>query len=196
MYPFGLRIETQEELIARLCGYQLDGNGGYIHLDTGRQWDKAQGEAPWLAHIRAAPPPAPVALPTPPPPAPPPSPPPKPLPPPPPPPPPRKPDDHAAVTMRMLKVELGSWDCGACELVFEPGLLHFIPEEGRTPPGLDVGARLEFAIDGMIRLEIDKEKCVLCVTGYFTIWIDDYYDPFGRIGARGSRHLWTHLRLF
>ena len=42
--------------MARLFGYQLDGKGGYIHLGTGRRWDKAKGEAPWLAHIRAAPP--------------------------------------------------------------------------------------------------------------------------------------------
>ena len=92
------------------------------------------------------------------------------------------------VTIRMRKVELGTFSCGRCEVVFEEDRLYFWAEEGHEPPG--DGAAIIFEYSGLTRLDVDEKSSVLCVTGFFPHEIEpleQHYQPFSNDGSSASR---------
>ena len=96
--------------------------------------------------------------------------------------------DEPAISMQMRQVELGTFDCGACQVAFSETEIRFYPAEGHQPKGYEEEVLLE--MNSLTRIEIDKERGVLCVTGFFGYEIPGQYSSFTRDGAprRASTH--------
>ena len=80
------------------------------------------------------------------------------------------------VIMPMRKVDLGTFDCGACQVDFSEKAIRFFTTEGHHPHGVDEEIVLE--VSALVSIDIDKFRGVMCVTGFFGYDVPDHYSPF------------------
>ena len=82
--------------------------------------------------------------------------------------------DHPVVTLEMRRIQVGTFDCGACTLVFEKGSCQFFVAEGKVlPNGSSTADPVTLGFMNISRMDISKKRAVLIITGYFGI------DQFG-----------------
>ena len=80
------------------------------------------------------------------------------------------------VIMQMRQVELGTFNCGACEVAFSEKEIRFRPAAGHQPNGVVEEILLEMS--ALTRIDIDRQRGVMCVTGLFTYAVEGHYIPF------------------
>ena len=86
--------------------------------------------------------------------------------------------DDLVVTMQMKQVQLGTFDCGACEVAFSEKAIRFYTDEATRFQPHGYHEEIELEISALTRIEIDKEKSTLCVSGFFGYHVEGYYSPF------------------
>ena len=86
----------------------------------------------------------------------------------------------------MRRIQVGTFDCGACTLVFEPGKCSFFVEATKQlPNGGSVAEPITLDLMNMSRFDISKKRAMLCITGFFGIeQFGEHYQEYGQIGAR------------
>ena len=95
-----------------------------------------------------------------------------------------EPDETVVLSMR--KVELGTFDCGACQVAFTDERIHFFPENNPNPHDIE---EIVLEVPALTRMEVDKERSVLCVTGFFRCEIthpNGVFNSFCHHGALSS----------
>ena len=80
------------------------------------------------------------------------------------------------MTLQMRQVQLGTFDCGACQVDFSEKAIRFYTAEGHQPHGYE--EEIELEMTALVKIEIDREKSILCVSGYFGYDIQNHYSPF------------------
>ena len=84
----------------------------------------------------------------------------------------------AGVSMQMKQVQLGTFYCGACEVAFSEKAIRFYTDEATRFQPHGYHEEIELEISALTRIEIDKEKSILCVSGFFGYHVEGYYSPF------------------
>ena len=82
----------------------------------------------------------------------------------------------------MRQVQLGTFDCGACQVAFSEKAIRFYTAEGHQPHGYE--EEIELEISALVKIEIDKERSIMCVTGFFGYEIQNYYSNFAAAGPK------------
>ena len=97
--------------------------------------------------------------------------------------------DEPVVTMQMRQVELGTFDCGACEVAFTEKAIRFYT--GKAPRFQPRGyhEEIELEMSGLTYIQIDKQRGVMCVTGFFGYDIPEHYSSFAVQTNPSSRAL-------
>ena len=88
-------------------------------------------------------------------------------------------------SLEMRRIHIGTFDCGACTLVFESDKCSFFVEEGRVlPNGGSVAVPITLPITNMSRMEVSKKRAVMCITGFFCLdQFGDHYEEYSNLGA-------------
>ena len=97
--------------------------------------------------------------------------------------------DEPVVTMQMRQVELGTFDCGACEVAITEKAIRFYT--GKAPRFQPRGyhEEIELEMTALTNIQIDKCRGLMCVTGFFGYDILEHYSCFAVETSPKSRAL-------
>ena len=90
----------------------------------------------------------------------------------------KEPDEEEVVTMQMRKVELGTFDCGACQVAFTEKAIRFYTDEAPRFQPKGYPEEIELEMDALISIQIDKQRGLMCVTGFFGYDVPEHYSSF------------------
>ena len=77
--------------------------------------------------------------------------------------------------MQMKKVELGTFDCGACQVAFtEKAIRFYTDEEPRFQPK-GYPEEIELEMSALASIQIDKRRGLMCVEGFFGYDVPEHY---------------------
>ena len=91
--------------------------------------------------------------------------------------------------MQMRKVELGTFDCGACQVAFTEKAIRFYTDEAPRFQPKGYPEEIELDMPGLIRIQIDKQRGLMCVTGFFGYDVPEHYCCFAAPNSPQSRAL-------
>ena len=91
--------------------------------------------------------------------------------------------------MQMRKVELGTFDCGACQVAFTEKAIRFYTEEAPRFQPRGYPEEIELEMSALTNIQIDKQRGLMCVTGYFGYDIREHYSTFAVENSPHSRAL-------
>ena len=91
--------------------------------------------------------------------------------------------------MQMKKVELGTFDCGACQVAFTEKAIRFYPAEAPHLQPKGYHEEIELEMTALTNIQIDKQRGVMCVTGFFGYDIPEHYSSFAVQTTPKSRAL-------
>ena len=77
--------------------------------------------------------------------------------------------------MQMRKVELGTFDCGACQVAFTEKAIRFYTDEAPNFQPKGYPEEIELEISGLTYIQIDKQRGLMCVTGFFGYDVPGHY---------------------
>ena len=97
--------------------------------------------------------------------------------------------DEPVVTMQMRQVELGTFDCGACQVAFSEKAIRFHTAEATRFQPKGYHEEIELEMTALTNIEIDKEKGLMCVTGFFGYDVPEHYSSFAVADGPKSRVL-------
>ena len=86
--------------------------------------------------------------------------------------------DEEVVTMQMRKVELGTFDCGACQVAFTEKAIRFYTDEAPRFQPMGYHEEIELDMAGPASIQIDKQRGLMCVTGFFGYDVPGHYSAF------------------
>ena len=86
--------------------------------------------------------------------------------------------DEPVVTMQMRQVQLGTFDCGACQVAFSEKAIRFHTSEATRFQPHGYHKEIELEMTALTKIEIDKERGVMCVTGFFGYNVPEHYSSF------------------
>ena len=91
--------------------------------------------------------------------------------------------------MQMRKVELGTFDCGACQVAFTEKAIRFYTDEAPRfqPKGYPEEIQLEMS--ALTSIQIDKQRGLMCVSGFFGYDVPGHYNSFAAPSSPQSRAL-------
>ena len=83
----------------------------------------------------------------------------------------KDPEDGDACTVRMTRVMLGLYDCGAVDVGFDKKSIWWIPQEGHGLPGDETSyPTFELGLTLLNRLEVDESRHTLCMWGEWDLF--------------------------
>ena len=97
--------------------------------------------------------------------------------------------DEEVVTMQMKKVELGTFDCGACEVAFTEKAIRFYTDEAPRFQPKGYHEEIELEMTALTNIQIDKQRGLMCVTGFFGYDVPEHYSCFAVENSPKSRAL-------
>eukprot|EP00964_Phaeocystis_antarctica_P060181 scaffold35861_cov56-Phaeocystis_antarctica.AAC.3 len=97
--------------------------------------------------------------------------------------------DEPVVTMQMRQVELGTFDCGACQVAFSEKAIRFYTAEATRFQPHGYHEEIELEMSALTRIEIDKDRGVMCITGFFGYAVEGHFTSFAvSNGAYNGTH--------
>ena len=102
--------------------------------------------------------------------------------------------DECVVTMQMRKVELGTFDYGACHVAFTEKAIRFYTNEAPRFQPKGYPEEIELEISGLTYIQIDKQRGLMCLTGYFRYEVPGHYRCFAVEDCPQSRALF-HFKI-
>ena len=97
--------------------------------------------------------------------------------------------DEEVVTMQMRKVELGTFDCGACQVAFTEKAIRFYTDEAPRFQPRGFPEEIELEMPALASIQIDKQRGLMCVTGSFEYAVPGHYDCISAANGPLSRAL-------
>ena len=91
--------------------------------------------------------------------------------------------------MQMRKVELGTFDCGACQVAFTEKEIRFYTNEAPRFQPKGYPEEIELEMFGLSAIQIDKQRGLMCVTGFFVYDVPEHYNCFAVESSPKSRAL-------
>ena len=91
--------------------------------------------------------------------------------------------------MQMRKVELGTFDCGACQVAFTEKAIRFYTDEAPRFQPMGYHEQIELEMPALANIQIDKQRGLMCVTGFFGYDVPGHYGPFAARDSPQSRAL-------
>ena len=89
------------------------------------------------------------------------------------------------VVSMLMRVDLGTFDCGACQVDFSENEIRFHTTEGHHPLGCHQDIEeIVLEMSALVSIDIDKERGVMCVTGFFGYNVPGRYSPFAVAGPK------------
>jgi len=80
--------------------------------------------------------------------------------------------------MQMKKVELGTFDCGACQVAFTEKAIRFYTDEAPRFQPRGYPEEIELDMSGLTNIQIDKQRGLMCVTGFFEYDVPGHYSCY------------------
>ena len=96
---------------------------------------------------------------------------------------------QCVVTMQMRKVELGTFDYGACYVAFTEKAIRFYTNEAPRFQPKGYPEEIELEMIALSRIQIDKQRGLMCVTGSFEYAVPGHYDCISAANGPLSRAL-------
>ena len=97
--------------------------------------------------------------------------------------------EEPVVTIPMQKVEMGTFDCGACEVAFSEKTISFYTDEATRFQPREYPEMIELEMTALTNIEIDKQRGLMCVTGFFGYDVPEHYSSFAVADGPKSRVL-------
>ena len=97
--------------------------------------------------------------------------------------------DEEVVTMQMRKVELGTFDCGACQVAFTEKAIRFYTDEAPRFQPKGYPEEIELEMSALAYIQIDKQRGLMCVTGSFEYAVPGHYHCISAANGPLSRAL-------
>ena len=91
--------------------------------------------------------------------------------------------------MQMRKVELGTFDCGACQVAFTEKAIRFYTDEAPRFQPKGYHEEIELEMSGLTFIQIDRRRSVMCVTGFFGYDVPEHYNCMAVENSPQSRAL-------
>ena len=91
--------------------------------------------------------------------------------------------------MQMRKVELGTFDCGACQVAFTEKAIRFYPAEASRFQPKGYHEEIELEMSALTSIKIDKQRGLMCVTGFFGYDVPEHYNCMAVENSPQSRAL-------
>ena len=91
--------------------------------------------------------------------------------------------------MQMRKVELGTFDCGACQVAFTEKAIRFYTDEAPRFQPRGYPEEIELEMSGLTSIQIDKQRGLMCVTGFFGYDVPEHYNCYTAQSSPQSRAL-------
>ena len=80
--------------------------------------------------------------------------------------------------MQMRKVELGTFDCGACQVAFTEKAIRFYTDEAPRFQPRGYPEEIELEVSALTSIQIDKQRGLMCVTGFFGYEVPGHYNCY------------------
>jgi hypothetical protein len=97
--------------------------------------------------------------------------------------------EEPVVTIPMRKVEIGTFDCGACEVAFSEKTISFYTNEATRFQPRGYPEMIELEMTALTNIEIAKLHGLMCVTGFFGYDVPEHYSSFSVADGPKSRVL-------
>ena len=97
--------------------------------------------------------------------------------------------DECVVTMQMRKVELGTFDYGACHVAFTERAIRFYTNEAPRFQPKGYPEEIELEMSALAYIQIDKQRGLMCVTGSFEYAVPGHYHCISAANGPLSRAL-------
>ena len=91
--------------------------------------------------------------------------------------------------MQMKKVELGTFDCGACQVAFTEKAIRFYTDEAPHFQPRGYHEEIELEMSALTSIKIDKQRGLMCVTGFFGYDVPEHYNCMAVENSPQSRAL-------
>ena len=96
---------------------------------------------------------------------------------------------QCVVTMQMRKVELGTFDYGACHVAFTERAIRFYTNEAPRFQPKGYPEEIELEMSALAYIQIDKQRGLMCVTGSFEYAVPGHYHCISAANGPLSRAL-------
>jgi len=97
--------------------------------------------------------------------------------------------EEPVVTIPMQKVEIGTFDCGACLVAFSEKTISFYTNEATRFQPRGYPEMIELEMTALTNIEIAKLHGLMCVTGFFGYDVPEHYSSFSVADGPKSRVL-------